>query len=201
LIWARAASWAAAVGIAFRELLAQDSQHLRIDLDELVGGLDLAPQRRLLDRGHDHVGSERQVGGLGLKTLGISLRLQRFHRPAILPPHVEGVRHHDLGGVEVEYCGAARDCGRKRARLLLPGWVEICLNGWKELAFLSLDDFLGLPQGGLGRLQIGIGNYGFLNKGIERGRLEQSPPFSRNIATVYEALSVPILHIRRSGGL
>ena len=92
----------AAIGVALHELATHDFEHLRIDVDELVGGLDLAAQRRLLDRRHDHIGTERQVGGLDQEALVIRLRLQRFHRPAILPPHVEGVRHHDLGGVEIE---------------------------------------------------------------------------------------------------
>ena len=48
--------------------------------DDFPGSLDLGPQRRLLHRGDDHVGGERQQGAFQLEALEIDLRARRRFR-------------------------------------------------------------------------------------------------------------------------
>ena len=57
-------------------LLAQQIEHVALDLDDLVRRLDLAPQRGLLDRGAGQVRRQRQIGRFQLEALGIGLRLK-----------------------------------------------------------------------------------------------------------------------------
>jgi hypothetical protein len=90
-----------------------------------------------------------------------------------------------VAGLEVT-APSAPDC-------CCPGRSETGIGRWEEFAFLGGDQFLGLAQGGLRRLQIGIGNQRLLNQGIERVRREQPPPLTRNIASVDEMLALSAL--------
>jgi hypothetical protein len=124
----------------------------------------------------------------------------RFDRSAIPAPHVECVGHRYLGGVEIESRGGTRSDRAECAGLLLPGRSETRVGRREEFAFLGGDQFLGLAQGGLRRLQIGIGNQRLLNQGIERARPEQPPPLARKIASIDEMLGLSVLHTGGGGG-
>src|SRR5579871_5103841 len=58
------------------ELGAQQLEHVIGDLDELVGGVDLATQRRLLNGGESNVRRERQVSCFKLEALVVRLGLE-----------------------------------------------------------------------------------------------------------------------------
>ena len=61
---------------------------------------DLRTQRRLLDGRADHVGRERDVGGLEREALHVLLRGQRFDLPPVQTEHVRHESDADLAGVE-----------------------------------------------------------------------------------------------------
>ena len=96
-----------AVGVARTKLRLQGVEHLGIDCNELVGGVDLAAQSRFVDRGDDDIRRQRQIGRFDLELLIIGQRLEGFDRPAIKAPDVEGVGDLKLRRIQGERIGAA----------------------------------------------------------------------------------------------
>ena len=170
----------AAVGVARFELLAEDVEHLGVDRDELVGGLDLPAQRGFGDGGDHDVRAQRQIGRLDLKTLVVGLRLQRLNGAAVETPDVERVRHADLRGVERERVGARIEDRRERAGSPLVRRIEVgrapaertCPPARRPPACAA-------RSVGHRRLQRGIVVQRALEQRVERRRSEQRPPFVR----------------------
>ena len=72
------------------QLIAEHMEHIGFNLDELIGGGNLAAQRGFLN-GRDHdVRRQGEIGRLELEALVVALRLQRFHRRRV-PPNTSGV--------------------------------------------------------------------------------------------------------------
>ena len=164
-----------------------------VEGDDLDGCVDLAAQRRLLDRGDHHVGCERQIGGLDREALLIGQRLLRLHRASIEPPDIHGIGDEDLRGVEIESEWAIGGYGygrksRGRSRNLLARGVEIGLRGREVLGLLRVDDLLCRAQRRHGGLQILIVMQGLFDQPIEAMRSKHPPPLLREIAAIGEVL-------------
>src|SRR5262249_19431421 len=97
------------------ELPAQYLELLRLPLDDVLGGLDLAAERRLLDRGRDNVRGQRQKSGFNLEPLKIGLCLARLQRAALSAPDVEriGNIHCRVEQVEEKWLPALPELGRR----------------------------------------------------------------------------------------
>jgi hypothetical protein len=91
-----------AVGVTGGILIAQNSQSVGVDGDELAGRGDLRPQRSLLHRGEREVARESEVrcGKREARLLG--MRCERFDRAPVQAEHVRYVRDAELRGVEGE---------------------------------------------------------------------------------------------------
>ena len=188
-----------AVGVAGVELVPQDVEHLGIDGNKFVGGVDLSSQGGLGD-GRDHdVRGERQVSRLNLEALVVGQRLQRFDRASVETPNVEGIRHFDLRGMEREDVGARCRDRRQRGGRALVGRIEVGLDQREELTLLSVNLLPGGPQRGDRRLQRRIIVQRALDQRVERGRFEPRPPSRGNVAAFGEALRLAGRCIGRCG--
>ena len=189
----------AAVGVARFELLAEDVEHLGVDGNELVGGVDLAAQRGLGNGGERHVRGERQIGRLDLKALRVGLRRERLDGAAVETPDVEGIRHLDLRGMEREDVGARRRDWCQRGGGALVGWIEVGLDQRKEFTLLSVHLFSGCAQRRYRRLQRRIVVQRTLDQGVERGRFESGPPSLGDVTAFDETLRLASRRIGRGG--
>ena len=63
------------------EALTGDADCLRVGFDNVVGGVDLRLQRRLVDGGVDDVGGQGQIGCLQLEALIVGLRAELLDLP------------------------------------------------------------------------------------------------------------------------
>ena len=88
-------------GIAFGILVAQDLQHVGVDVDELAGRVDLRLQCCLLDRRDHHIGGQRGVRRDHLESNRLRLRLHRFHGAAVQAEHIGHIRDADLRGEQL----------------------------------------------------------------------------------------------------
>ena len=100
---------------------------LVLQLDQLFGRANLRRVGRPRDAGIDDVGGQRQVGCLGLITLGLGLRPQTFNRTSLAAEHVERVADGAAGGKQIE-----NRAGRLRALLHRRG--ELSAGGHSSLA-------------------------------------------------------------------
>ena len=112
----------AAVAQTLIQPALQEVEHFAIDRDQLIGGLDLAAQRRLGNRRDYHVRCQRQISRLDLEALhdGQSRLLDRRAVPAppVAPGRVSFVNGHLAdAGVAV---ATDRGCGDQRARPCRP---------------------------------------------------------------------------------
>ncbi len=190
-----------AIGIAGIELPLQDVEHLGVEFDDLIGGVDLGAQRRLGDSRAGNARRQCQIGRLDLKALIVGQRLQRLDLPAVEAPDVKRVRDHRLRGEQIE--GLRRRAGRKRRRerrgRSLPRRIEIDLHQREEFALLRIDRFLRRTQRCDGRLQIGIVVDRLHHQRIEPRRAKQSPPFLRNVATRHKMLRPAVRRVAGRG--
>jgi hypothetical protein len=88
-------------GVALVEPVLDDVQHLPVELEQVLRGIELRLQRGDLHRGVHDVGAERDPRGDELVADGVLLRGQRFDRAPVQPEHVRHVGHAHLRGEQV----------------------------------------------------------------------------------------------------
>ena len=175
-------------GITLRKLLAQDFEHVGVDRDEFVRRGNLRPQGRLLDRRGGHVGAQRDMRRRQGKARLFRLRLQGLHGPPIQAEHVRHVRHADLRSIQIEIELVGVGDGRKLARGLLAARGETGRDAGIVGAFLRQHVLPRHGQRGLRRLDVRVGLERALDQIVQRLRVKEGPPFSRNVLSAEKAL-------------
>ncbi len=74
--------------IAIAELGLENIEDIALDLDDALGGGDLAAQCSLLDRGGDDVGRQRQIRCLELELLLLGLGVEALDAADVRTPDV-----------------------------------------------------------------------------------------------------------------
>jgi hypothetical protein len=141
---------------ALVELTPQCIDHLAIDRNQFIGGINLFSQRRLGDGCDRYVGGQCEIGRLDLKALHVRERLKRFDFASIKTPNIERVSYLELRSNEIENAGAVCRHGRQRGGGLLSRRIRIGLHQWKEFCFLGENRLLVGSKRSQRRLQIRI---------------------------------------------
>ena len=192
--------------LAGTELGAQENKHIRSDLDELLGRLDLAAQRGLLHRRNHDIRRQSQVGGLQLKTLVVRLGLKRLDIAPDAAEDIGRIRNQNLAGKEIEgrifrkhQIAIVVRHSRPTEGGLLARRREVAVDGRQECALAGGDICLGDTQRRLGGGQIGIVPQCAFDQAPERPRPEQSPPVSRDVTALGKSLRRSRCDIRGCG--
>ena len=169
------------------KLISHDHELIRFRLNDLECRLYLSTQRRFLDRrGHD-VRGQRQISGLEPETLIFGKRRSRFDCPPLAAENIGGVGDIHRGLPEIERLRRSSKAELRRRECLTRKGAG-CVNGRQHGARLRIQSLLGLPQGGLRRLQVRIGAKRFCNQCVDLLRMEHPPPLARDVAAIHERL-------------
>ena len=187
-------------GVAFGVLISQDFDHVGIEVDELMGGIDLRLNSSQFDCGHNHIGGERGVGGDHLEADALFRRLHRFHGAAVRAEDVGRIGDADLRGEQIilEVVGAGR--GGDGARLFLAAGGETGRHARIINTALGEHVFVGHGQGRLRRLEVGIIGEGGFDEFVEWDGMEQGPPVGGKIAVGGEVLGITARDVRGGDG-
>jgi hypothetical protein len=131
------------------ETLLHQAQRLVVGADDVVGDVDLRLQRRLVDRGGDDVGGQRQDGGFHLVALILGLGVQLLDLPPDAAERVQCIGDVHRAGDQPEGRGAAAQAERGE-RGLLPLRLHAGAELREQGALPGPDVLQRLPQGGLG---------------------------------------------------
>ena len=123
---------------------------------------------------------------------------QGLHSSPVEAKHIRHVRHADLGGKQIELKCVGVGKGRDFVRCPLAGCGEASRNAGIIGAFLGQHIFSGHGQRRLSRLQVWIGLERALNQSVERFRVKQDPPLSRNVLTSDKVLGFSTDNVRRA---
>ena len=147
------------------KLLVQQIQFLTLGCDNVLGRRNLCRQGGGLNRRRDHVGRQREISGLKLKTAVLFHSGLGFDRPADTAEHVRSVGHRRTCAKQIE---RAPNRSSVRARLL-PRDRGAGIELRKNLSLLREIILMRLPQIGLSSLNIRVGPECFLFQTVQCG--------------------------------
>ena len=113
-------------GVPQPELIAQDAERFFVRSDDLLCGMDLRPQRCLLDGSGSHIRGEGDVSCFEGKALCLRLRGQRFHLPPVAAEYVGHESHGEFRRLKIVV---------QRRRV----WVNARLQGCGEVVAVALN--------------------------------------------------------------
>lgn len=175
------------------ELTLNDAKLLFLERNNLVRDDDLLPGRDQLDGSRGDVGRQREVTALEHVVPICRLRLQILQLPPCGAENIKGVRHIDVGLIEVRDISrdSRRDGSAADLGTLL---IEAGLYLGHEHALLRPDIIPRLSQRRLLGFDVRIACHGRLNQGVELLGTEQRPPLARQVLSELEMLRLAAAH-------